>query len=32
LLRGEDVFKQYLADERFQRVLKALEEKKSGNG
>jgi hypothetical protein len=32
LLRGEEAFKQYAPDERFQRVLKALEGKKSGNG
>jgi len=32
LLRGEEVFKDYVPDERFQRVLKAIEGKKSGNG
>jgi Flp pilus assembly protein TadD len=32
LLRDEDAFKQFVPDERYQRALKTLEEKKSGNG
>jgi Flp pilus assembly protein TadD len=32
LLRSEEAFKEYVPDERFQRVLKAIEERKSGNG
>ena len=32
LLRDEDAFKQYVPDERYQRVLKLIQERKSENG
>jgi Flp pilus assembly protein TadD len=32
LLRDEEAFKQFVPDARFQRVIKTIEEKKSGNG
>jgi Flp pilus assembly protein TadD len=32
LLREEDAFKQYVPDERYQRVIKTIEARKSGNG